>query len=46
MDQFNQIKIVGSFFGGGGGGGRLWGWGRGAESIRRYSIRGSPLLNG
>ena len=23
MDQFNQIKKVGSFFGGGGGGGRL-----------------------
>ena len=45
MDQFNQIKIVGSFFGVGGGG-RVGVWGRGAESIRRYSIRGSPLLNG
>ena len=44
MDQFNQIKIVGSFLGVGGG--RLGVWGRGAESIRRYSIRGSPLLNG
>ena len=43
MDQLNQIKIVGSFFGVGG---RLGVWGRGAESIRRYSIRGSPLLNG
>lgn len=44
MDQFNQIKKVGSFLGGMGGG-AVGVWGSGAESIRRYSIRGSPLLN-
>ena len=31
MDQFNQIKIVGSFFGVGGGGG--WGCGGGALRV-------------